>query len=953
MALGEREQVVFRGFRGIDPRRQAIYQDVFVPQEQVAEGLLLDARNLRFSSGRGYWYRNQLRIPAPAKVCAMRTSDAITAAVRAANVVTITTGAVHHLAVGNRVVISAMTDATFNGTFVITTVPSTTTFTYAQTAANATSSGGTVTPTWPTGLVEYFAEDYNQVLCFADDGCLYVLDADWSDAPTRWDYGYELFAGDSWTNPASGTGLPTDPQWAFANMHDRLIVADAGMATKMWNGTALLDIGLATPDTAVTATTDNDTGDALIAGRYSYLVTFGNADFESMPNGFAHTALIDDADFATIKASVEAEQDTWDARPATGSYLTVGGLTYTFKRVESMLGGMEDSGTVVVENSGDGELDALNAFRILAELINNGGHYDVPGTATMAPIVPNPEVTAAVVSVWGVSLKLVITARAAGENGNTLTIIGSADLDFSAATLTGGTDYCHVDLSAIPLGPAGTTYRKLYRAYSDDTTPGVRGYDYLLLTTINDNTTATYKDNTPQEQLGEPIAFDHAIPPRGSIMTFHRDRLWMAGVSMTSLSYKSVATIEAAATGAVRSGSTVTITTSADHGFNVGDEVVIAGVADTTMNGTFTILTAPADDSFTYTCAGSASTSGGGTAQVGVFTKGLSNKLFYSALDEPYYWPIMNQIAVGSSAPIVGLVTWHDQLLILKSDSVWLLTGYHEDDFRLQQIPGMTGSIGPHVATSPQRVVWSGHQGWVLWDGYQARVLLEYSPDTSFSYEPTSFRSPMLPTGEQAKYSHVAFHAGRFHFWADDYTFSWHPDSDAWEVARRVTTRVGMRPFEFSIYQSHILTFMRWGDTTTGPYYITVLDDQSRPPADSTQRNTDAEGNEDDEHFGEVRVEFPPVVAPLGEHINPIEFYFYGQWSRPRAASRDLHLFIFDEATSTWVNLGDVAPNGRLGIPAGYAKQRVRLVLYGREVPNFVLQSAGLVLTRQKGRGAG
>jgi hypothetical protein len=55
------------------------------------------------------------------------------------NVATITTSAAHGLFVGDTVKITGV-DTTFNGTWVITTVPSTTTFTYARTASNVTSA---------------------------------------------------------------------------------------------------------------------------------------------------------------------------------------------------------------------------------------------------------------------------------------------------------------------------------------------------------------------------------------------------------------------------------------------------------------------------------------------------------------------------------------------------------------------------------------------------------------------------------------------------------------------------------------------------------------------------------------------------------------------------------------------------------------------------------------------
>lgn len=56
----------------------------------------------------------------------------------ASNVATITTSATHGFAIGDIAVITGV-DATFNGTHYITTVPTTTTFTFAKTATNVTS----------------------------------------------------------------------------------------------------------------------------------------------------------------------------------------------------------------------------------------------------------------------------------------------------------------------------------------------------------------------------------------------------------------------------------------------------------------------------------------------------------------------------------------------------------------------------------------------------------------------------------------------------------------------------------------------------------------------------------------------------------------------------------------------------------------------------------------------
>src|SRR2546427_11448632 len=80
-------------------------------------------------------------------------------AARSTNVVTITTTMAHGLTAGQTVVIAGVADSSFNGTFTIATVPSTTTFTYAQTGTNATSGGGTVS----AGTVKWFANNVEAV----------------------------------------------------------------------------------------------------------------------------------------------------------------------------------------------------------------------------------------------------------------------------------------------------------------------------------------------------------------------------------------------------------------------------------------------------------------------------------------------------------------------------------------------------------------------------------------------------------------------------------------------------------------------------------------------------------------------------------------------------------------------------------------------------------------------
>jgi hypothetical protein len=88
------------------------------------------------------------------------------------NVATLTTSAVHALTVGMQITISGV-DATFNGEYRITSIPTTTTFTYAKTATNVASTA--VSPVG-TGVAEvihfidYISGTDTPVYAICDDG---------------------------------------------------------------------------------------------------------------------------------------------------------------------------------------------------------------------------------------------------------------------------------------------------------------------------------------------------------------------------------------------------------------------------------------------------------------------------------------------------------------------------------------------------------------------------------------------------------------------------------------------------------------------------------------------------------------------------------------------------------------------------------------------------------------
>jgi len=77
--------------------------------------------------------------------------------------------------------------------------------------------------------------------------------------------------------------------------------------------------------------------------------------------------------------------------------------------------------------------------------------------------------------------------------------------------------------------------------------------------------------------------------------------------------------LSASVNNVARTSSTATLTTSAAHNFEAGDEVVVAGLTTTALNGTYTIASVPTTTTFTYTTSTSgtiASTADSGTADV-------------------------------------------------------------------------------------------------------------------------------------------------------------------------------------------------------------------------------------------------------------------------------------------------------------------------------------------------
>ena len=110
-----------------------------------------------------------------------------------------------------------------------------------------------------------------------------------------------------------------------------------------------------------------------------------------------------------------------------------------------------------------------------------------------------------------------------------------------------------------------------------------------------------------------------------------------AGYLQPLIAYRTngVTTTSLAAVGAVRAGGVVTFTTLGFHPFRQGAKVTVAGVANTSFNGSFFVASRVSDTQFTIVQAGANATSGGGTAATTAFGGSVTGGCFYDSTAYP------------------------------------------------------------------------------------------------------------------------------------------------------------------------------------------------------------------------------------------------------------------------------------------------------------------------------
>lgn len=112
-------------------------------QVTLAQAIWITTKQVRLPTSCVLQGTNRIRVGIetdPTFIC----KAAITSVTRTGNVVTVVTATPHGLEVGSLGILDAVVNAAFNGGWTVTTVPTTTSFTFAMVAADTTSSGGNV-----------------------------------------------------------------------------------------------------------------------------------------------------------------------------------------------------------------------------------------------------------------------------------------------------------------------------------------------------------------------------------------------------------------------------------------------------------------------------------------------------------------------------------------------------------------------------------------------------------------------------------------------------------------------------------------------------------------------------------------------------------------------------------------------------------------------------------------
>ena len=209
----------------------------------------------------------------------------------------------------------------------------------------------------------------------------------------------------------------------------------------------------------------------------------------------------------------------------------------------------------------------------------------------------------------------------------------------------------------------------------------------------------------------------------------------------------------AAITTIARVSNVATVTTPNHHGFNVGNQVVIAGNSVGSLNGTYTITSTPSLTTFTYANSGTNATGSGGTATsvaaelppinnrgvivtperhaVLIGAGGNTRRVWWSSREDYSDWDAADPtntsgyLDLDTQNKIVMAAPVREGTLIFTEDEAWLMRYIGLPYiYQIERIGFGCGLIAPQAfATFSGRCIWMGRESFYLYDGGTVRPL--------------------------------------------------------------------------------------------------------------------------------------------------------------------------------------------------------------------------------------
>ncbi len=622
---------------------------------------------------------------------------AFNGAVRSSNVVTITTVAAHAFAISQSVTISGASDSTFNGTFSITSVPTTTSFTYAQTGSNASSSGGTATSgsnsatIATTSVVTIVTSTAHGFIVGQSVTIAGVSDTSFNgtftiaSVPAAATFTYAQNGPNATSGGGTATSLSPSVSIKATSVADTTRSVSVLVRVQIANNPTLTSInptrapqGAVFQDVFLTGTDFLSTSvvringaplaftaisqfsSTLIRARIpaSLLASTGTLVIDVLRQSGATSTSQNLTVLAGRPALVGASPDSGVQGGGTVSFNVNGGYfgAVANPSITAEFGGNTRSATVdpnlearrASVTIGGADLSTAGMFSVAVRNASNPALYAATNLAVRpsgapavlgAPIAVGSMPSAiAINSATGVA---VVTNRCSNSvtriDVNTLATIGSNIIVGTYPTGVAVDDVRNIAVVAnngnntgCP-GPAGTPSLSIVDLTAGTVTAtittglsgapfsvGINPLTGLALVTYQSTNHADILDLTQvppafvstttigtgaNPQVAVDSQLNWAVVTPGGAGT----------LSIVDLSRRVTSAI-AATSGASRTNSVTTITTSTSHAFRQGEVVRISGVADATFNGTFTISAVPSSTSFTYVQTGAPNgTSSGGS----------------------------------------------------------------------------------------------------------------------------------------------------------------------------------------------------------------------------------------------------------------------------------------------------------------------------------------------------